>query len=111
MVFNAKKREYYSKETFLLLNLVSKSRPDQVKLVGRVSVDLAEVLNRDRFQEIERIRLNYCSVEGSIVFGIKLLNKRESNLSVKDLDRSAFTYFFHRFRDYFSLNPINRIMI
>jgi hypothetical protein len=57
--------------------------------------------------------MNYCSVEGSIVFGITLLNKRESNLSVKDLDRSAFTYFFCSidYRDYFSLNPINRMMI
>ncbi len=49
MVYNTKKKEYYSKETFLVLNLVSKSRPDQVKLVGRISVDLAEVLNRRRF--------------------------------------------------------------
>ena len=91
MVYNTKSHQYYSKETFLLLNLVSKSRPDQVKLVGRISVDLADVLNRRRFEEVSRMKLNYCSVEGSIVFGISLLNKRDSNLSVKDLDRSAFT--------------------
>ena len=90
---------------------MSKSRPDQVKLVGRISVDLADVMNRRRFEEVTRMKLNYCSVEGSIVFGIVLLNKRDSNLSVKDLDRSAFTYDFCYFSDYFSLNPINRMMI
>ena len=62
MVYNTKKKEYYSKETFLVLNLVSKSRPDQVKLVGRISVDLAEILNRRRFEELSRPKLNYCSV-------------------------------------------------
>ena len=77
----------------MVLNLVSKSRPDQVKLVGRISVDLAEVLNKKRFSEVTQMQLNYCSVEGSIVFSVCLLNKRDSNLSVKDLDRSAFTYF------------------
>ena len=62
MVYNTKKKEYYSKETFLVLNLVSKSRPDQVKLVGRISVDLAEILNRRRFEELSQLKLNYCSV-------------------------------------------------
>ncbi len=76
MVYNAKKREYYSKETFLVLNLVSKSRPDQVKLVGRISVDLADILNRKRYSELTHIKLNYCSVEGSILFNVNLLNKR-----------------------------------
>lgn len=76
----------------MVLNLVSKSRPDQVKLVGRVSVDLADVLNRSRYSEMTQMKLNYCSVEGSIMLSIHLLNKRDSNLSVRDLDRSAFTY-------------------
>lgn len=52
MIYNTKKREYYSKETFLVLNLVSKSRPDQVKLVGRVSIDLAEIINKKKFADI-----------------------------------------------------------
>lgn len=49
MVYNSKKKEYYSKETFLVLNLVSKSRPDQIKLVGRISIDLADIVNKNRF--------------------------------------------------------------
>jgi hypothetical protein len=32
-----------------MLNLLSRSRPDQVKLVGRVNVDLAKVINVDMY--------------------------------------------------------------
>jgi hypothetical protein len=32
-----------------MLNLISKSRPDQIKLVGRVSIDLSSVLNEGLF--------------------------------------------------------------
>lgn len=59
--------------------------------MGRVSVDLADVLNKGRYAEMAQMKLNYCSVEGSVMFSIHLINKRDSNLSVRDLDRSAFT--------------------
>ena len=32
-----------------MINLVSKSRPDQVKLVGRVKIDLADVANKNMY--------------------------------------------------------------
>jgi hypothetical protein len=31
----------------MVLNLISKSYPDQIKLVGRVSIDLAEIMNNN----------------------------------------------------------------
>jgi hypothetical protein len=39
------------------MNLISKSRPDQVKLVGRVNVDLAEVINLNKFDSISTAKL------------------------------------------------------
>lgn len=33
-----------------MVNLISKSRPDQIKLVGRVLIDLADVLNYKKYQ-------------------------------------------------------------
>jgi len=41
----------------LLLNLISKSRPDQIKLVGRVSIDLSDVINEGLFADYEEARL------------------------------------------------------
>lgn len=45
MIYDNKKREFIKKETLIVLNLISKSKPDQVKLVGRVTIDLAKVIN------------------------------------------------------------------
>ena len=45
MLYDNKDKQYYKKETLLTINLVSKSRPDQVKLVGRVNVDLSQIAN------------------------------------------------------------------
>jgi hypothetical protein len=54
-----------------MLNLVSKSRPDQIKLVGRVSIDLAEVLNFKKFHTMTSLILEYCSVEATIDFKVQ----------------------------------------
>lgn len=45
MLYDNNLKKFFKKETHLIINLVSKSRPDQVKLVGRVSVDLSELAN------------------------------------------------------------------
>ena len=37
------------KDTQVQLNLVSKNRPDQPKLVGRVTVDAAAILNNKEY--------------------------------------------------------------
>lgn len=40
-----------------MINLISKSRPDQIKLVGRVMIDLAEVLNLQTFSDLTTSQL------------------------------------------------------
>jgi len=44
-----------------MVNLVSNSRPNEPKLVGRVSVDLAEVANSSG-NDFKQHNLDYCSV-------------------------------------------------
>lgn len=51
MIFNNKSTEYTKKETLVELYLVSKSRPDQNKLVGRVTIDLAKIINVDMYAQ------------------------------------------------------------
>ena len=72
----------------------SKSRPDQTKLVGRISIDLADIINNHKYANFQELKMNYCSVDGSLTFKINFLNQRDCNLSIKDLDRSSFTYIF-----------------
>lgn len=40
-----------------MINLISKSRPDQIKLVGRVAIDLADVLNSNSFDKLTSTQL------------------------------------------------------
>lgn len=49
MIFDNSTKQFLKKETLLNLNLISKSRQDQVKLVGRVTLDLAELANRNTY--------------------------------------------------------------
>ncbi len=49
MIFNHKTLEYSKKETLVELYLVSKSRPDQNKLVGRVTIDLSKIINVEMY--------------------------------------------------------------
>lgn len=48
MLYDTLQKVYYKKEIMLMVNLLSKSRPDQVKLVGRVMINLADLLNCNR---------------------------------------------------------------
>lgn len=72
------------------LFLVSKSRPDQNKLVGRVTIDLAKIVNVDMYAQPTEFKLNFCSVPGSITLQFALLNKKLTSMKVQDLDRSSF---------------------
>lgn len=45
MLYDHNKLEFLKRETIVELYLISKSRPDQNKLVGRVNVDLGKVIN------------------------------------------------------------------
>ena len=51
MILNHKTSEYSKKETLIELYLVSKSRPDQNKLVGRVNIDLSKIVNFDMYAQ------------------------------------------------------------
>ena len=62
MIYNHNTMEYSKKETVMELFLVSKSRPDQNKLVGRVTIDLAKVINVSMYEEPTEFKLNFCSV-------------------------------------------------
>lgn len=74
MLYDKISGQYLKKESLLMINLISKSRPDQVKLVGRVAVDLADVLNSKTFENITTLQLEYCSVEASMKFCVKSLS-------------------------------------
>ena len=74
------------------LNLISNSRPDQIKLVGRVPVDLAEAANCEKYAQPSTHKLLYCSVQADITFSIVLSRKTRSHKLIADLDRSALKY-------------------
>ena len=59
----------------LNLNLISKSRPDQVKLVGRVTIDLADASNYNTYANEKNFKLMYCAIDASISFKVALTNK------------------------------------
>lgn len=85
MLYDTREKLYYKKQTLLTVNLLSKSRPDQVKLVGRVSVNLADILNHNLnsdginsndnnsnnqhpYSTLTPYKLTYCSVNADIKF-------------------------------------------
>lgn len=90
MIYNHKSQEYTKKESTVELFLVSKSRPDQNKLVGRVTVDLSKIVNVGMYAEPTEFKLNFCSVQGSITMQFGLLDQKLTSLKVQDLDRSSF---------------------
>jgi len=68
-----------------MVNLISNSRPNEPKLVGRVVVDLDSVANSTSFQELKTYSLEYCSVEGTLTFKVIIKEQTETGLSIKDL--------------------------
>lgn len=65
LLFDKEKNTYNRKETTLSLLLVSFRMPDEEKVVGRVSVDLADVINNKAFEEPKKHPLEFCSVKNS----------------------------------------------
>jgi hypothetical protein len=80
MLFHRAQRQYLKKESLIHLNLISNSRPDQIKLVGRVVVDLSEIANTHRYSTVSTTKLMYCSVDAEISFSMKLTRSIDSNL-------------------------------
>lgn len=72
------------------LNLISKARQDQSKLVGRVAVDLSTIANSGQYNEAKSYKLAYCSVDGEIMFSAVMRSKRKTNMNPQDLDKSSF---------------------
>ena len=90
MLFDNNKQQFFKKDTLLNVNLVSKARPDQIKLVGRVALDLSKVANQDAFSTLDTHPLSYCSVQGQITFSVAMKASKLTNKSLQDLDRSSY---------------------
>lgn len=73
-----------------MLNLISKKRPDQHKLVGRITVDLADIINEDKYFYAKSYKLDYCSVNGSLYFSAKLTEKKASATFAEKYDQDSF---------------------
>jgi hypothetical protein len=90
MIYHRVQNKYLKKESLIHLNLISNSRPDQIKLVGRVLIDLSNVANNNALAEIANFKLMYCSVEADISFKVRLARSLDSNLQLNELDKSSF---------------------
>ncbi len=82
MIYHRGQRQYLKKESLIHLNLISNSRPDQIKLVGRVVIDLAEIANKSVYASITTSKLMYCSVEAEVSFKAKFVKNVESNMEL-----------------------------
>ena len=67
---------------------MSKSRPDDAKLVGRCTLDLASIINQRLYGQPTEFGLQFCSVNASIVLSIHILDKVKTDISVSEFDRS-----------------------
>ena len=76
----------------MAINLVSKSRPDQVKLVGRVNIDLALIANSkvSIYSEFAPYKLTYCSVNADATLKVQMSGKELTNKHPNNLDKSSF---------------------
>jgi hypothetical protein len=75
LVYERTKQVFLKKETQVQLNLISKSRPEQPKLVGRVTLDLAALINNNLYPTVTEFPLQFCSVNASIRASFKLIEK------------------------------------
>ena len=75
IAFDRVNHRFLKKETQVQLNLISKSRPDQSKLVGRVTIDLASLLNDHLYADPTEFQLQFCSVNASLVMAFKVLEQ------------------------------------
>ncbi len=75
MGFDKNRKSFLKKETQVQLNLTSKNRPDQSKLVGRVTIDLATILNDDIYSQPTELALQFCSVNAFLVISFRTIEK------------------------------------
>jgi hypothetical protein len=86
LLYNCKERLFAKKEVLLLLNLVSIRRPEQVKLVGRVTIDLSEVMQAHYSSQLKNYKLDYCSVNACVTFSMRLCGKQLSETLPDNFD-------------------------
>jgi hypothetical protein len=58
---------------------------EQPKLAGRTTVNIADILNDNRYSTPTDIALQFCSVNASILASFKIINKNISNTPIEDL--------------------------
>lgn len=51
LLVNKDDGSFIKKDSVLSLNLISKRRPDQQKLVGRITIDLAKLVTGEKYAE------------------------------------------------------------
>lgn len=73
VAFDKVTRRFLKKETQVQLNLISKSRPDQSKLVGRVTIDLSSILNDGLYADYTEFPLQFCSVNATLVMAFQVI--------------------------------------
>ena len=66
------------KDSILALNLVSKRRVDQHKLVGRITVDISKILTGEKYTAMRDYKLEYCSVNASLRWKAKMISRKLS---------------------------------
>ena len=92
LLYDKNTAKYLRKETSLCLLLVSARKPDEEKLVGRVVVDLAQILNVSAFQELQDHKLAFCSIpNATLTFHIKCLFSNKTDVRPLDLDMDEFS--------------------
>jgi hypothetical protein len=93
LLYNNKQRVFVKKDVLMLLNLVSLRRPEQQKLVGRITVDLSEAIQTHYFSQLQSYKLDYCSVNASVTFNMRFVGKRLSHTHPENFDADSLNEF------------------
>lgn len=93
MLYDHNNQYFLNRDTIVELFLISRSRPDQHKLVGRVNIDVGKVINVGMYEAPTEFKLNFCSIEGTIIMQFKASDQKITNLTINDLDKSSFIDF------------------
>ena len=82
IIHDTSTQQFERKDIHVQLNLVSKSRPDEAKLVGRCTLDLASIINQRLYGQPTEFGLQFCSVNGALVLSFTILDKTKTDISI-----------------------------
>lgn len=92
VMYDNESKKYNPKLTSICLYLISSRKPNEEKLVGRVTVDWAHILNSGDFQKPELHKMEYCSAkDGQLNFSIQSIEVRKTDLKPSELDSDNFS--------------------